>query len=451
MQSIFRGKRSLRNKLDAGEVTPGARVLIVNQADLLNKGDQALLTATCELVRRALPEASIGVVTHTPHTDAPRCDWPTYETYRISYKRRSRRWRAEFPLTVARYIRGITSVPPLRPAWNFVAALLPSTVRAYAQSDLVIARGGDNWTEDYGFPRLYFDSVKVALRCGKPVMLLGETVGPFQDPAIRREALDLLGAMQAVVVRDPLSYEYLEGLGLKPPKLKLLPDVAFSLRPAEPAAVERMVEAEGLDAAEPIVAFSISALISRYAFTDCALDEQTRRYTAAMAAVADHCVARYGAKVVFLAHVMGEDNDDRHAAAAVRDRMEHAGAAVCIQGEYSHETYRGFLTRHATMTVASRMHVAIASASVGVPVVPLAYSVKTHGIFASMLRQQDLIVDVRQCASEDDLARSLVEKVDDGWARREEIHSQLTQRSKALAAQTDGYVELIRESLVPST
>jgi polysaccharide pyruvyl transferase WcaK-like protein len=144
---------------------------------------------------------------------------------------------------------------------------------------------------------------------------------------------------------------------------------------------------------------------------------------------------------------MGQGNDDRAAAEAVCDRMEHAEQAYCIRGEYSHQTYRAFLARHVVLTVASRMHAAIASASVGVPVVPLAYSVKTHGIFGSMLGQDDLIVDIRASASQEELADRLAVKIDDCWARRGDIGQQLENRTRKLAAQTEGYVALIRAAV----
>lgn len=446
LQKLFR--RLVLDDMNPWKGVSGLRVLVVNQADLLNKGDQALLTATCNLVRQSLPGSNIRVVSHTADVDAPRSLWPVLPTYEIHAGTRKQRWKAKLVLGLLSLLYRATShYPTLRWLWDAVSKFMPATLRAYADCDLVISRGGDNWTEDYGMPWLYLDAVEAALRFNKRTILLGESVGPFNDPEIKCVVLKVLQLLHAVVVRDILAYNYLVSIGLGRTSLTMLPDVAFTLSPADETALSAMIQTESLHLRTPIVAFSISALISRYGFPGCFSQRRHIEYVRAMASVADHCIEAYGVEVVFIAHVVGVGNDDRVVSGEVRDLMKHPDKAHCIQGEYSHETYRAFLGHYAEMAVASRMHAAIAAATVGVPVVPISYSNKTQGIFGHTLGQRDLVVDIRECDVGDDLVMSLVQKIDDCWRRRSSIRAQLVQRSALLAKRAEAYVDVIRDAV----
>lgn len=424
----------------------GTRVLIVNQADLLNKGDQAILSGTCQLVQKAFPDAAIRIITHTPAVDAPRAPYPILPTYRILSLPLEERILAELVLRCSSLLyHGLYHNAVTRRIWNWLSRLLPPTLRAYAECDLVISRGGDCWTEDYGKPWLYLDAVLVGLAFGKPTILLGETVGPFNDPLVKCRVLEILRRLHTVVVRDPESYEYLLDIGLNHPRLVVLPDAAFALSPASVEAVSAMLDKENLALEKPLIAFSVSALISRYGLFACTYQMRNREYSRAMATVADYCIEKYGANIVFIPHVLGKGNDDRIISAEVRDMMRHSDKAYCIRGEYSHEVYRAFFERYADLVVASRMHAAIAAASVGVPVVLLGYSRKAQGIFGRMLGLQDLIVDIRECDTGDVLAVRLKKVINDCWQRRAELRAHLLEKSALLRKQTEVYVSLLRD------
>ena len=66
------------------------------------------------------------------------------------------------------------------------------------------------------------------------------------------------------------------------------------------------------------------------------------------------------------------------------------------------------------------MHATIASTSMHVPTVAIAYSDKTHGIIGKMLGQDKCIIDIKELNYE-----SLISKINDACENREKIKKEL--------------------------
>jgi len=226
----------------------------------------------------------------------------------------------------------------------------------------------------------------------------------------------------------------------------MLPDVVFSLEAGENGELAEMIQAEGLgDLRKPAVVFSVSDTVSAYGLSGYPRECRYQEYVRAMAEAADYCVERYGAEVVFIGHVQGRNSDDRQTAREVQALMHYSHRARCLAGEYSHEAYRSFLGEYASLSVMARMHAAIASFSMGVPVVPVGYSRKTEGIFGGMLGLGELVVDIRKCEDREVFLRQLKEKMDLCWGDREKRSGEMTKRYRAIKEQTREYVTILRE------
>ena len=86
------------------------------------------------------------------------------------------------------------------------------------------------------------------------------------------------------------------------------------------------------------------------------------------------------------------------------------------------------------------MHATVASTSMLVPTVGIAYSHKMHGIIGKMLGQEKYILDVQDLNYED-----LKSKVYDAWQNREEIRAELAQRIPQVKEQALLSGELVKE------
>jgi hypothetical protein len=66
---------------------------------------------------------------------------------------------------------------------------------------------------------------------GKPVVLLPQAFGPFEDPAVAETARSALDQADVIHARDPESLAHLHRLGLKKPALELAPDFTNLIEP----------------------------------------------------------------------------------------------------------------------------------------------------------------------------------------------------------------------------
>ena len=424
-------------------------VLIINQADMLNKGDAAILTGTMKVVNQAFPDAKVVIVSLTPQVDEPRCSVKVVSNYRFLKTGSDLR-------SALRTVRLLGFVILYRLTGSYKIFRLPlfdrlanETFLEYAHADLVVHRGGDNLTEDYGIPYLYFESILIGILMRKPTIILGETIGPFATQAGERLAKTILKNVDVIVTREELSVKNLNELKIFKPKTFTLPDIAFVLQPSGKEKLQSLLRSESLeDLKTPVIAISASALIARYAFTEVPEDQKVSHFITAMADMIEYCQEKFGASFVFIPHVIGEGNDDRIISRQIVDRLEDRAGTYVIQGEYSHEDFRAFLAEYADLFIGARMHANIAAVSVGVPTLALAYSQKTHGIIGKMLGLSDFIVDVRQIRDGDELLAEMISKVNMLWECRSIVKKDLSKRVTKVREKAQMYIEVLRGDLL---
>lgn len=405
-------------------------VLIINQADMLNKGDAAILTGTMQLVNKAFPDAKAVIVSHTLRVDKPRIPVKVVSSYRFLQS------GYDFYSTL-RVVRLLSFVILYRltnsckifrlPIINYIAN---ETLIQYAKADIVIHRGGDNLTEDYGMPYLYFESIFISILMRKPTIILGESIGPFTTRTSKRLAEMILNNVDVIIAREKLSIDVLHKLKIFKPRIFLLPDIAFVLQPSSIERLQILLNSENLkNLRRPVIAISISSLIARYAFTDVMEDQKIKHLISAMTNTIEYCQKKIGATFVFIPHVIGEGNDDRVISRQIVDKLNNHKDTFVIEGEYSHEDFRAFLLEYAEFIIGSRMHANIAAISVGVPTLALAYGQKTHGIIGEMFGLSDFVIDVREVKNGEDLFIRMISKIDNLWDHRDMIKQKLVLRA----------------------
>ena len=116
-----------------------------------------------------------------------------------------------------------------RAGWPFP---MPSWLKSQLASvDVVLAVGGDNYSLDYRIPSPIMALDGFAMDMGKPVILWGGSVGPFdREPAFVTPMTRHLSRMHRVAARESVSHTYLtEKLGLR--NVIRMADPAFLLTP----------------------------------------------------------------------------------------------------------------------------------------------------------------------------------------------------------------------------
>lgn len=302
--------------------------------------------------------------------------------------------------------------------------------------------GGDSFTDLYGPGR--FRAIcapkSLALRLGKPLVLLPQTYGPFNEPANRVTAAKLVRGAVQCWARDARSFEILrELLGdqFDPARHRLGVDVAFLLPIADGARLLADAPREFVSGGE--IGINVSGLIwndpaaaaSRYKFK--------ADYRAAVTAIVHRIAA--STPVVLVPHVLaapGHYEADRTACEAVSAALPAAfrgNVRICLDPKDPCEA-KGLISR-CSWFMGTRMHATIAGLSSGVPTCAISYSDKTIGVFETC-GQGEHVHDPRKLDTE-----TLVERVLWSFSQREASRGSLTKHLTAVLKQADDQMDVV--------
>jgi len=243
----------------------------------------------------------------------------------------------------------------LRFGWGPIASRLQNF-------DLILDTGaGDSFTDHYGISRLtqIVYTQKTAKRVGVPLVMMPQTIGPFNTRMGRLLGRSGLSAASAVFTRDSESFRSARRLGFDAGAGYT--DVVFAL-PVPPVSDKRYD-----------ILLNISGLLGA---SDAHLSSTTYR-SVARSLISELIAA--GRRVTLLAHVVGPEiqSDDwgDNDVPAVRAFAREFGGRVDVAIPKSLDEVR-LMAREAQLVIGSRMHACLNSISVGTPAIALAYSRK---------------------------------------------------------------------------
>jgi polysaccharide pyruvyl transferase WcaK-like protein len=250
---------------------------------------------------------------------------------------------------------------------------------------------------------------------GKPVALFAHSFNPFDSDQEKRFTQNFLNQVKVITVREALSQEYLNKIGIAAPVYKSA-DPAFLMPGAAPSEIDAIFQREGLPRTSPLVGISASALMGWH------MAGNFDRYTTFLADLADYIIRKHNLAVVFFPHVIGPNQlggDDRLAAEAVRQKMKFQQQSYSILGEYNALELKGVIGQ-CRLFIGSRMHAAIAAASQQVPTIGLAYSIKAHGVLGELVQSRPVVFNLSALCPGD-----LAQVIDDVLNNYDLIRSEL--------------------------
>ncbi len=308
---------------------------------------------------------------------------------------------------------------------------LPAIVEAVRAADLVILGGGgiffDYWpfdpdavlTRTFAGPSYYATFPLLAGLLGRPLVIWGVGVGPFNSEGARRlTRLSLLQA-DAATVRDEVSAAALTALGVPPDRFAVAADPAFGLSPAPPETLDRILAAEGIPADRPLVGVVLREW-------DVGVDPEA--WPAEVAAALDRFIRAHDVTLVFIPFQWAEGHllSDARAAGRVIGRMACADRAVLLRGEYSPEETAALLGR-CELVLGMRLHALILGAVGGAPAAALVYDPKVRAA-ARQLGLEDFTLDLPELSAD-----RLLERLEAAWTARRELRPQVAARARELA------------------
>jgi polysaccharide pyruvyl transferase WcaK-like protein len=291
------------------------------------------------------------------------------------------------------------------------AELTARSEHLLAKTDLVIATGGDLHTSDYGVSTPYLRALTAAQQRDIPTAMIGQSVGPFDDPADAEAWLTVAARCDLLTVRESVSRSYLvDKLGLPEHRVQLSSDPAFLLPTATDKRTSAVLRPLGLTPEDPYICLAPSQGITRFS----ALEEA--QHAAALTRLATALVRTRKMPVLLVPHCHDSrpHNDDRILAARI---AEAAGMSqvMALPGALTASDYKGVLS-HAELVISERLHAAIGALSGGVPAIAIGHSHKFNGVLAETYGDtvdvDDIHADVRAFARDNTLIDRIVHDTD---------------------------------------
>lgn len=245
--------------------------------------------------------------------------------------------------------------------------------------------------------------ILVAKSFGKPVVLFPNSVGPFKTWMGRFLARLSLGNCDYVLIRDHVSYEIANTLGIQSCKI-LTFDTALLFDPPDTKILD--------DFPRPLMGVSpgiYSHSLSR---------GEVINYVLAHAKALDAAIEKYGFHIVFLPHyISGFEYDDLEVCKFIIGKMKNRNRTRIVNTRNVDE-FKLFLDQ-TDMIISSKMHPAVLGASGCVPVLCIAYDHKQTSFF-ERLNMVDCTIDIRSVSYE-----KLLSKIDYVWNRNDQLRALL--------------------------
>jgi colanic acid/amylovoran biosynthesis protein len=295
-----------------------------------------------------------------------------------------------------------------------------------ADGNLYIVLGGDDLSEYYGAKvwRQLF-SLWLSGRT-TPVVLLGQTIGPFNKP-MNRLAASLLMPNLRVVARDRWTTNYLQsefGLGNR---LQQGADLAWADLPLQHRHdLEADVLARFGLQPETYATVVVSGMqVLGYYTPDRAIYLQ--RWKETVEALLD-LPEMAGRRICLLAHTYGGYGDEGQNVDEVFAMLSDAAKARVVPiSQRILPTRARFVLGNGLFTITGRMHPAVSTFQMGKPAITLAYSKKYEGVIGTMIGRSDLILEGNDPAlwSSGSIVTTMLEKVRDVLGRHESLCAQI--------------------------
>ena len=391
-----------------------------------NHGCEAIIRSTVQRIRHFFPQTNFIVPSN--NVDRDREFWPDHADYGVKLLDCLQPTPAMRILTQAKKY-----IPSLNQTYS--PHLISSLARAHIdESDLVLAVGGDNYSDDYSLPFLPTTLDRYALSREKPVYLWGASVGPFdRRPQYERYIAWHLSRFAGVLVRERLSLAYCtDSLQLR--NVRLVADPAFQLAPVPlPVGIE-----ENLPPLEEAILVNVSPLILRR------LGGQSGRFLGALAEGLADVAGATGSRLILLPHVMAyaSSNRDSVALEALGSELDRLNQPWNFIRKPLNAAQIKQLISKSRALIAARTHATIAAMSQGVPVVSIGYSIKAVGINDAVFGHRDYVLDYRHL-NRDGVASALSLAIDAGsYSEHEYVRSQRRLADDAVGLLND---HLVRE------
>lgn len=314
-------------------------------------------------------------------------------------------------------------------------------VDVYRNVDAIYVKGGGfihsygSVTDAYFIYYLTFH-IRLALAFNKNVYVLPNSVGPLKNKIARDIALSTLNKCKLVTVRENISKQFLNKLGID---AKLYPDLGFFLRPSRQD-MSGYLTSKGV----PLNGKKVVLTLRPYRFQGFEnADTLFKNYINGVVNLVQHLHGK-GYHTTFLAHTLGPSTheDDRIAIKEVMSLLDaDTRNYVSYMEDFDHNcrdveriySYYDYM-------IGTRFHSVIFSLNVNVPSIAIAYGGNKGKGIMNVLENDDYSIDMDKIHDQ-----SLAQLFDKLEANHDSYLSNLKQKRVVIEQQRDALIGHIKE------
>lgn len=259
---------------------------------------------------------------------------------------------------------------------------------------------GDRWGP--GKCNVFYDKALLYRNHQKPVVLLPQMLGPFEDEATQAAFIRMLGVVDLVFARDAVSYEHAIKLAPEPDRIQKVPDITIGFKTL------------GNDWAKPLGDRVIVVLNEK--MVDGHLRLSRDQYLAMIESAVGE-VMRRGCPVSVLVH--DSTGGDLALAKELCQRTSELGRVEIVHPEDPLKIKK--MIGESRFIIASRFHAVVSALSQSIPSITLGWAFKYEQLHQDF-GVEELVVDVRS----GDVVAELRNRVSDCLNRS--VHAELARR-----------------------
>ena len=305
------------------------KILISGYYGFANAGDEAMLTAIVDSLRREQPTLDITVISGNPKVTAQ--------------------------------LHNVKAVPRFD---------VLQVMKAMAQADLLLSGGGSILQDVTSTKSLfyYLSILSLGKLMGKKVVLFAQGVGPINSPFARKLTGYICRKADLITVRDDGSSEELKTMGLDPKKIIITADAVFSLPTGNKQLGQSILQKYNLGQ-KPLIGFALRHW------------QGEDRFCPEFAQGAALLAQKFDAQIVFLPLQFPADEElSNRVKALMGDKQD---ATFVLPQSFSAEEYLGIIS-NMQLLVGMRLHALVFAALNGVPFLGVSYDPKVDRFVKAM-------------------------------------------------------------------
>jgi colanic acid/amylovoran biosynthesis protein len=421
------------------------KILVINLHSTRNAGDAVLFRTCADTLAAAFPEgrlvlaANDGESFRTRYPDLEVVDSFFAWTHHPRQRRGGQRWLL-WLLTVWSLLLALLTALLYRLGGRYLPlpllAVHAQTLRAYADADMVVSCPGNLlYSRSYkgGVTFLFpLFTIAYAQLLGKPLYIMPQTIGPLERAWERRLVALLLKRVRIIMVREPASLELLAAIGVERSRCHLIPDLAFLFRGADVGEGRRLLTDHLGIARTDLDGPLVGVTVLNWGAQQPGFHRQAA-YEQAVAQAIGGFLRKYNGRAILFPQVCGPTaaDDDRTPSRRVQALLadpHSAGRVSLIAEEWAPESLHAAYGQ-TDLFVGSRLHSNIFALTHHVPVVAIAYQMKTVGVMRA-LGLEPYVINI-EAVTGDNLSAAM----EAAWRERAVLRRAIAARVEALQAE----------------